>query len=299
MSAIIPLIVLATFVYALVILIIALVQHPPHVVDLIAVSVWLYRLLLAAYPVPFREEYGEAMVQLFGDTARDAYRQRGLLGLSAMWLRTLADFTISVIRQHRDRPAPVSSESDLFHDLLQKWRRLGTEALSVTAFSIWYGWHVLRLYFQRAVLVWATLTAIAFGIWVTSFFDSIFGMRGGATGVGIVRGGAVLIWHCYEEGEPVSDEQWQRDCREWVKRNPSLPGQLSSPVRPWEFSFLSDIPGARVIQYGPYRKPLLVQPNKSWRLRFPFGIFPALLLSWTIRVYLRKNTSSVAAMQSA
>jgi hypothetical protein len=299
MSAIVPLIALAAFVYGLVILIIALVRHTPRLVDPIDLSVWLYRLLLAAYPARFREEYGAAMVQLFRDTARDAIRRRGVLGLSALWLRTLADFTISVIRQYRDLPVPISSESALLLDLLQKWRRLGSEALSVSAFSLWYGWHLLRLYLQRAVLVWATLTAIVSGIWVTSLFDSIGGTRGRITGVGIVRGGAVLIWHGYEEGGPISDEQWQRDCREWVKKNPSLPGQLSAPVRPWEFGFLSDIPEARTIQYGPDRKPVLVQPYKSWRLRFPFGIFPVLLLAWTIRVYLRRNTHSVAAMQSA
>lgn len=299
MSAIVSLIVLATFVYALVVIIIALVRHPPHLVDLIDVSVWLYRLLLAAYPASFREEYGEAMVQLFGDTARDALRRGGVLGLSALWLRTLADFTISVIRQYRDQPAPVRSESVLLSDLLQKWRRLGTEALSVSAFSLWYAWHLLRLYFQRAALVWATLTAIAFGTWFASFFDSFTWMRGRATHVGIFRGGLVQIWHYDKEGEPVSDEQWWRDCREWVKRNPSLPGQLNSPVRPWEFNFLSDIPQASTIKDGPDRKPVLVQPYKAWRLRFPFGIFPVLLLGWTIRVYRRRSTGSVAAMQSA
>lgn len=299
MSFIIPVITLSAFLFAVVILIVAVVQHTPRLVDLIDVLVWFYRLLLAAYPASFRDEYGEAMVQLFRDTARDAYRRRGLLGLSAMWLRTLADLASSVIRQHRDRPAVVTSESVLLHDLLQKWRRLGTEALAVTAFSTWYGWHLLRLYFQRALLVWATLTAIALGTWFASFFDSFTWMRGRATHVGIIRGGLVQIWHGHDEGKPMSEEEWQRYCREWVTRNPSLVDEFRASDRPWQFSFLSDIPEARGLQYTLDGKWVVVQPVKCWRLRFPFGIFPLLLLGWTIRVYLRRNTGTVAATQSA
>jgi hypothetical protein len=84
-----------------------------------------------------------------------------------------------------------------------------------------------------------------------------------------------------------------------MKSNPALSDRLNSPARPWEFSFFSDIPGGRVIRHDSDHKPLLIQPGKSWQLRFPFAIFPALLLGWTIRVYLRRNNGPVAAMQSA
>lgn len=298
MSVIIPLIALSTFLYAMIVLFLVFRYQPPRLVDSIDLSVRLYQLLLAAYPASFRQEYGEAMVQLFRDTARDAYRRRGLRGLRAVWLGTLADFTVSVIRQYQDKPVAVTSESVLLHDLLQKWRRLGSEALSVTAFSAWYGYHLLRLYFQRAILVWATLTAIAFGIWVTSFFDSIRLVQWRVYGIGISRGGSVLIWHYHDEGEPISDEQWLRDAREWMKKHPNVSERVLSTARPWEFSFFSDIPEGRVIQYGTDRTPRLIQPGRSWRLRFPFGIVPALLLIGTIRVYLRRNTGAIAATQS-
>ena len=315
MSLISQLITLSAFVYALVVLFVVVFLYHRHRLRLVALVDWsvgLYRLLVAAYPAAFRHEYGEAMVQLFRDTAVDAYRRRGLFGLAALWRRTLADYTISVIRQHRDKPVEVSSEFILLRDFLQKWRRLGSEALSVTAFSTWYGWHLLRLYFQRAVLVWATLTVLAFGVWFTSFFDSISLMRGRMAWVGISRGGTVQILHHHNEGAPISEEQWQRDTREWRKRNPDVADRFRYTARPWEFSFFSDIPGGRVTQWrtienGPGRgrrhnvrqEPVLIQPYKIWLLRFPFGILPALLLIWTIRVYLRRNTSSVSAMQSA
>lgn len=279
----------------------------PRTPRLVSFSVSLYRLLLAVYPAAFRNEYGEAMVQLFHDTARDAYRRLGPLGLAALWLRTLADITISVIRQHRDKPVQASSESILLGELLQKWRRLGFELLSVTAFSTWYGLHLLRLYLRRAALVWATLTAIAFGIWFASFLDSYTWMRLPATRVGI-SGGTVQIQHVYEVGGPISDEQSKRDIRAWYVNNASLAERVISTPRPWEFSFYTDIPGGRVIQWrnpAPNKfgsiipEPVLIQPNKSWRFRLPFGFLPAFLLIGTIRVYRRRNAGPAAAMQSA
>lgn len=295
MSEIYPLIVLLTFSYALVVLFVVLMYWTPQVIEW---SVWFYRLLLAAYPDSFRNEYGEAMVQLFRDTARDAYRRRGLLGLAALWMRTLADFTISVIRQHRDQPVQVSSESVLLRDFLHKWRRFGSEALSVTVFSIWYGLHLLRHMVRRSALGLATLTAVAFGIWIASFFDSFNWMRERNTRVDIV-GGVVQIFHVYEVGELISDEQSKRNGRAWMEQNPGVAERFASPARPWEFSFFTDIPGWSVIRVGFDRKPELLRPSKSWRLRFPFGFLPALLLVWTIRVYMRRKVGAVAATQSA
>lgn len=283
----------------------------PPMPRLVEYSVSLYRLLLCAYPAAFRHEYGDAMVQLFRDTARDAYRRRGLLGLLAVWLRTLTDFTISVIRQHRDKPVEVSSESLLLRDLLHKWRRLGTDALFVTVFSAWYVLHLLRLYFRQSALVWATLTAITFGTWFATLFDSFNWLWERKTRVDIV-GGTVQIVHGYDVGGAIPDEQYLRDGRAWVERNPSLVQRFASPARPWEYSFVSDIPEGTIIQWrtdedGPARDrrrrnvrqvPALIQPYKIWRLRIPFGFLPAFLLIGTIRVYLRRKASSTAAMQS-
>ena len=308
MSEILQLIALSSFTFGLLILFVVLMYWTSEVAEaFVKWSVRLYRLLLAAYPASFRNEYGEAMVQLFRDTARDAYRRRGLLGLLMVWPRTLTDLAVSVVRQHRDKPVQASSESVLLRDFLHKWRRLGSEALSVTVFSTWYGLHLLRLYFQRATFVWTTLTVIAFGIWIESFFNSINWMRGGIARVDL-RGGVVEIWRIYEVGKPISDEQSKRNIRAWLEKDPGFAERLSSPARPWEFSFFSDIPGGSVIEWKTpapdvlgmvIPKPVLIRPYQSWRLRFPFGILPAFLLVWTIRVYLRRNAGSVAARQSA
>jgi hypothetical protein len=252
---------------------------------LIIFSVSLYRLLLAAYPAAFRNEFAEVMTQLFRDTALDGYRRHGLLGLSAVWLRTLADFTFSVFREHRDKPAEVSSESVLLRDFLQKWRRLSSDALSVAAFSAWYGLHLLRLYFQRAVLIWVSLTALALGTWIASCFDSFNWMRGRGTRVDL-HAGLVEIEHCYDMQEPIPYEQDLRELRAWWEENPGLAERYLTHGWPWEFSFFSDIPGGRYAhvvqwrttapdQHGMVRRePVLIEPYKSWRLASRLGFFP-------------------------
>lgn len=57
----------------------------------------LYRLLLYLYPLSFRREYGEAMLQLFNDQRRAA---RGAGGYAMLWLRILYDLARSVPAAH-------------------------------------------------------------------------------------------------------------------------------------------------------------------------------------------------------
>lgn len=305
MSRIPEFVVLSALVYAVVILCVVLVKRPPFVVW----SVWLYRLLLAAYPAPFREEYGPAMLQVFRDTVRAEHRRRGLWGLLVVWLWTLVDFSVSVVRQHREQSAAVSSESVLLRDLLQRWRQFGSVAFSATAFSTWYGLHLLRLLFRRAVLVWAILTALAFGTWIWSFCDLITVVRTGFADLRAGRGttsvdmgrGFVRIMHKYEVGEPISAEQWWRDVPTQMKNNPVQAESLQAFPKPWElFRFISDIRGAIELQVGADRKtPAIVRPFREWDLIFPFFPLPVLLLWGTIRAYRRRRTVSGPAVQSA
>lgn len=67
----------------------------------LARSLRLYRALLRAYPPAFRREHGAAMVQLFRDGCRDAYRARGGTGLLAVWRHTLGDVCVSALRERR------------------------------------------------------------------------------------------------------------------------------------------------------------------------------------------------------
>jgi uncharacterized protein involved in exopolysaccharide biosynthesis len=60
----------------------------------------LYGRLLAAYPREHRNEYGPAMAQLFHDQCRDAWRASRGWGLTALWLRVLADLVKTSVLEH-------------------------------------------------------------------------------------------------------------------------------------------------------------------------------------------------------
>jgi len=60
----------------------------------------LYGGLLMLYPREFRDEFGPPMMQLFSDQSRAARQSGGAKGLAVLWIRTLADFAVSVLREH-------------------------------------------------------------------------------------------------------------------------------------------------------------------------------------------------------
>ncbi|MFN2153369.1 MAG: hypothetical protein ACK2T5_17335, partial [Anaerolineales bacterium] len=55
------------------------------------ISAHMYALLLRVYPAAHRREYGAQMEQLFRDLCRDAYRERGIVGIVRLWGRVLRD----------------------------------------------------------------------------------------------------------------------------------------------------------------------------------------------------------------
>ena len=57
----------------------------------------LYRLLLGLYPKPYREQYGEQMVQTLDDWLHDS--ESGASKLT-IWLRVIGDLPVSVIQEH-------------------------------------------------------------------------------------------------------------------------------------------------------------------------------------------------------
>jgi hypothetical protein len=78
------------------------------VTPLIRFSVQVYRMLLYFYPSAFRRDYGDLMVQVFGDHARVVTRQRGLKGLLTWWARTMLDTAQAAIEEHTQRGTDMS-----------------------------------------------------------------------------------------------------------------------------------------------------------------------------------------------
>ncbi len=70
----------------------------------VASSQRLYRWLLRLYPQSYRTDYEAEMFHLFTDQCREAYKRMGKLGVLSLWLRTLADVGVSVVREHLSDP---------------------------------------------------------------------------------------------------------------------------------------------------------------------------------------------------
>jgi hypothetical protein len=60
-------------------------------------SVRCYRQLIRIYPKEFTATFGDSVDQAFRDLARDAFRDRGRLGLVLLWCRIVPDFIFSAI----------------------------------------------------------------------------------------------------------------------------------------------------------------------------------------------------------
>ena len=58
-----------------------------------------YRSLLRAYPRGLRDEYGDEMARCFRDLCREELEDRGVLGLAALWARTLPELFYTALKE--------------------------------------------------------------------------------------------------------------------------------------------------------------------------------------------------------
>src|SRR5437879_1526912 len=67
---------------------------------MIPLSIRLYRVLLLAYPAPFRHEFAGEMLSAFRDRCEDEGASQGLWGIALIWLQVLADTAITAPQEH-------------------------------------------------------------------------------------------------------------------------------------------------------------------------------------------------------
>ena len=85
----------------------------------------IYARFLGLYPSAHRDEYGQAMLQLFGDQCRSAFERRGGPGLAALWLRTLFDLGLSAIAEHLSAPGAQLGLLDAIPNKPLPWKGVG------------------------------------------------------------------------------------------------------------------------------------------------------------------------------
>src|SRR5262245_52318779 len=95
-----------------------------------------FRLLHRLYPPAFRDEMGNAVVEVYLDKARDTLKNRGNIPLVALWLRALVD---SLRNGAAERVSPAAS-----------WRRAGN-----------WGWDIERV--RRRLVRSPTFAATTIG----------------------------------------------------------------------------------------------------------------------------------------
>jgi hypothetical protein len=77
---------------------------------IVAFSVRVYKMLLAAYPTRFQQEYGPHMVQVFRDCCLRAVRQGGRSGMARLWAVTLLDVVQSAVSEHARKEIEMKKE---------------------------------------------------------------------------------------------------------------------------------------------------------------------------------------------
>ena len=64
----------------------------------------IYAVLLSLYPKEHRDDYATPMQQVFNEQCRNAYEQKGRLGILLLWLRSLPDLGYTALLEHVTSP---------------------------------------------------------------------------------------------------------------------------------------------------------------------------------------------------
>ena len=75
-------------------------RTPPSSPWIVRCSVQLYRWLLCLGPYAYRRQYADRTLQLFRECCQDAYRQRGILGVLALWLPLFSDVVTQMLAEY-------------------------------------------------------------------------------------------------------------------------------------------------------------------------------------------------------
>jgi len=101
----------------------------------VALSNGLYRILLAAYPSQFRQEYGEHMQQVFRDLSLRAYQQNGPDGILRLWVITLFDLLKSVVEEHLQKETNMNKSTFI---RISGWSLILGAVAFAFLFLVWY-----------------------------------------------------------------------------------------------------------------------------------------------------------------
>ena len=135
----------------------------------VALSVWVYRMLLRTYPVRFQREYGSHMLQVFRDCCLRTFHQGGTNGMARLWAITLFDLIQSLVSEHTQKETFMTRS---------KFIRLGGWSLMLGAVTLFiaflggtvdqlvrpYRWVQTFIGFSESLYIWATPVLLGIGM---------------------------------------------------------------------------------------------------------------------------------------
>ena len=160
--------------------------------NLISFSRRIYGLLLYAYPVSFRREYGRDMMQVFCDDTRYTLRKWGLAGLVSLWFLVFVDVLKTAVAEHI---------WEIFHMPIEKLTRwsgpagaMGGLLYAIGVASIVNG--------VTSFIISALVTALLLGLGLFGLYkclptSTVNGLNFGAALIGLLMShisGAIIVW---------------------------------------------------------------------------------------------------------
>jgi uncharacterized membrane protein YgdD (TMEM256/DUF423 family) len=155
---------------------------------IVAFSVRVYKMLLAAYPTRFQQEYGPHMVQVFRDCCLRTIRQGEMNGILKLWVVTLLDLLQSVVSEHRQKEIEMKKEMKPQDIRMAGWALiLGSVVFSLGIFT--GALQTNNWYVMITLVALISMPLLAFGL---LGLRRQYGDQAGGFGKNILLIGAVL-----------------------------------------------------------------------------------------------------------
>ena len=140
---------------------------------IIVFSVKIYKVILAAYPVKFRKEYGPHMSQVFRDCCLRAFHQNRTNGMLKLWALTLLDLLRSLIEEHLQRETSMTKSKFI---RLSGWSlMIGAVAFSISTVSARVESNFYDPYMRLNIFVFYN-TGLVLALWISTILLAVGGL---------------------------------------------------------------------------------------------------------------------------
>jgi hypothetical protein len=129
-------------------------------------TVRVYEMLILVYPASFRQKYGSEMAIVFRESALDAWRKRGVIGIFAVCLRVLPDLVRTVPAEHVAEWTSQKGESTMSLKSLLT-RKIGPDNVSPGWARLWillFSFVLMALYIKALTNMKLATVELLFGV---------------------------------------------------------------------------------------------------------------------------------------